>query len=368
MAAYRRAAGVLDPFGIATLVTFLTGVYVSTIPNRLKIIKVCFAAGNILFALARLSSGVVSFSVVEEQCVLGGIRCGGITGIGVRDMTRGFLAWRRAATGVAVVLSCMTAAADGTAIRVATFNIRCPVDKTPNSWEERTARVNGLVAAYGFELMGLQEATARQIDDMLASGWAYVGAGRDDGQRKGEFSCIFYKKARFELGESGTFWLSETPEIPGSKSWNTDCTRICTWARLKDRTTGRGFFFFNTHLDHRSAEARANGMALILKRIGALETGVPVILTGDMNATPGTAPVTKALEVLRDAASVSLVPHKGPSATFNGFRVGQPHTARIDYIFVSPGIRVLSHATLDDAQDGFYPSDHFPVMADVVLE
>ncbi len=270
--------------------------------------------------------------------------------------------------GMLAAVSCVSAIAENAPIRLATFNIRCPMDKTPNSWEERAARVNGLVAKHGFELIGLQEATARQIDDMLTPGWAYVGVGRDDGQGKGEFSCIFYKKERFEVRESGTFWLSETPDVPGSKSWKTECTRVCTWAHLRDRTTGKVFWFFNTHLDHRSAEARENGMALILKRIGMVEKGEPVILTGDMNAVPESEPIAKARAVLRDAASISQTPHKGPLATFNGFRVGQAHTAQIDYIFVSSGIGVRAHATLDDMVDGLYPSDHFPVMAELVLE
>ena len=258
-------------------------------------------------------------------------------------------------------------AADGGVICVATFNIRCPADKTPNSWAERKARVNAMVARHGFELMGLQEATAGQIKDMLTPGWAYVGGGRDDGKERGEFSCIFYRTERFEVAESGTFWLSESPEVAGSKSWETACPRVCTWARLKDRATGKKFCHFNTHLDHMSAAARENGMVLIIKRLAKeLDKGIPVILTGDMNATPGSAPVSKALESLRDAAAVSQTPHQGPAATFNGFKLERTPTARIDYILVSHGVRVLSHATLDDKDNGLYPSDHFPVTA--VLE
>ncbi len=261
---------------------------------------------------------------------------------------------------------CLAADQEGV-IRVATFNIRCPVDKTPNSWAERKARVNALIERHRFDLIGLQEATAGQIRDMLTTGWAYVGVGRKDGKEGGEFSCIFYRKDRFDVEESGTFWLSETPEAAGSKSWNTACERVCTWALLRDRNTGKAFYHFNTHLDHMSAVARENGMALILKRIKALREGVPVVLTGDMNAVPGSVPVLKALEVLRDAATESAVPHCGPEATFNGFRVDKAPTSRIDYIFVSAGTRVLSHATLDEKHDGLYPSDHFPVVALLAL-
>lgn len=195
-----------------------------------------------------------------------------------------------------------------------------------------------------------------------------MGAGRDDGKRGGEASCIFYRKDRFEVRASGTFWLSETPEVPGSKSWDTACTRVCTWARMADLKTGRELFYFNTHLDHLSAEARAKGMALILSRMERLAQGRPVFLTGDMNAEPDTEPVKRAEAVLRDSAALSRKPHAGPEKTFNGFKLDAEPKIRIDYIFVSAGIRILDHATVNDKVDGFYPSDHFPVTAEVSVE
>jgi endonuclease/exonuclease/phosphatase family metal-dependent hydrolase len=252
--------------------------------------------------------------------------------------------------------------------RLATFNIRTPIDKPPNAWTCRVDRVRALIQLHRFDLMGLQEATEKQIDDLLTEGWAYVGVGRDDGKRGGEASCIFYKKARFEVLESGTFWLSETPEVPGSKSWDTACTRICTWARMTDRKTGKAFVYFNTHLDHMSAAAREQGMALILKRIKAIDKVIPVLLTGDMNAGPDSKPIALAKEVLRDAFALSRTPHTGPVATINSFKFRKKATACIDYIFVSTGVSVLTHATLDDSEKELYPSDHFPVVADVLFE
>lgn len=254
------------------------------------------------------------------------------------------------------------------AFRVATYNIRCPVDKTPNSWAERVGRVQALIQRHNFDLIGLQEATAGQSDDLLTEGWAYVGCGRDDGRRGGEASGILYKQTRFDLNASDTFWLSETPEVVGSKSWNTACTRVCTWAKLTDRTTGHQFIVFNTHLDHKSGAARENGMALILSRMPELARGLPVIFTGDMNAQPDSAPIILARTKLNDAAELSVTKRTGPDGTFNGFKFNEPHKAIIDYIFVSAGIKVLTHATLDDSENGLYPSDHFPVAADVVLE
>ena len=252
--------------------------------------------------------------------------------------------------------------------RLATFNIRTPIDKPPNAWTCRVDRVRALIQRHGFDLMGLQEATAKQIDDLLTDGWAYVGVGRDDGKRGGEASCIFYKKDRFDVRDSGTFWLSETPEVPGSKSWESACPRICTWSRLADRKSGKVFVHFNTHLDHMSPAARTNGMALILKRMPQITQGMPVLLTGDMNAVPESEPIRLALSVLRDSNALSRTPHTGPVATINGFKFHKKATGCIDYIFVSTGIRVLSHATLDDSENSLYPSDHFPVAADVVFE
>jgi endonuclease/exonuclease/phosphatase family metal-dependent hydrolase len=252
--------------------------------------------------------------------------------------------------------------------RLATFNIRTPIDKPPNAWTCRVDRVRALIQLHRFDLMGLQEATEKQIDDLLTEGWAYVGVGRDDGKRGGEASCIFYKKARFEVLESGTFWLSETPEVPGSKSWDTACTRICTWARITDRKTGKAFVYFNTHLDHMSAAAREHGMALIMKRIKAIDKGIPVLLTGDMNAGPDSKPIALAKTVLKDAKAVSRSPHTGPFGTSNSFNFKKEKTSRIDYIFVSTGVNVLTHATLDDSEKELYPSDHFPVVAEVMFE
>ena len=252
--------------------------------------------------------------------------------------------------------------------RLATYNIRCPGDKGDNAWAARAERVRALIRSRAFDVMGLQEATEKQINDLLTEGWAYTGVGRDDGKLKGEAACIFYRKDRFDLRGSGTFWLSEKPETPGSKSWGAACTRVCTWARLADGKTGREFVWFNTHLDHISAEARTKGIELIVSRINKIAQGRPVFLTGDFNAAPDSAPVKVAQGILRDSISLSKTPHAGPDKTFNGFKFGVPPTERIDYIFVSSGIRVLSHATFDDVQGQLYPSDHFPVAADVVIE
>ena len=275
-----------------------------------------------------------------------------------------------------MVALCATGAANaqdekgGESFRIATFNIRLPADKTPNSWAERAPKCRALIAKHGFDLMGLQEAMWPQIQDLLQmEGWAFVGVCREDGKQKGEASCIFYKTERFEVLKSGTFWLSETPEVPGSKSWETACTRVCTWADMKDRVSGKTFVFFNTHLDHVSKEAREKGMELIIRRMAEYAQGRPVFLTGDMNSYASDASVKTALTVLRDAKTISRTPHEGPIVTFNSFKYkANPQGQAIDYIFTSAGIDVLSHMTISDSENQLYPSDHFPVAADVVVE
>ncbi len=285
--------------------------------------------------------------------------------------------------------------------RIASYNIRLagsvarPVDKPPNCWTCRVDRMCGLIKKHNFELMGLQEAEPQQIDDMLevlGPKWSYVGVGREDGKRHGEHSCIFFNNERFKVTAHDTFWLSETPNVPGSKSWKTACTRVCTWADVTDLKSGKSFVFFNTHLDHISKQARLNGMRLIMQRMNELRKGRPVFFTGDMNTPPDEnkmersllielvndpareiperfGPYSLAAAALFDAAEVSRTPHKGPRKTFNGFKFEEePKGKPIDFIFVSEGIKVLTHMTLNDSHNRLYPSDHFPVAADVVVE
>ena len=249
---------------------------------------------------------------------------------------------------------------------VGSFNIRCPGDKAPNTWEERIPRIVKVLDQYDFDIVGLQEVAAKQLDMLLKkTRYKSIGVARDDGIRKGEFSCIFYRKDRFEKISYGTFWLSETPDKVGSISWKSACRRICTWAKFRDRKTDKVFFFFNTHLDHRSAEARLEGTRLILNRIREIAGDAPVILTGDFNHNFG-EPYQLTVKTLQDA----WVTGKGPEAraTFSGYRESRlkESSACIDYIFISPGIRVDRILCAHDRFDGF-PSDHDPVVATVRL-
>lgn len=269
--------------------------------------------------------------------------------------------------------------ADEGAFNLATFNIRRPLDKGDNAWTNRLPRLLKVVADRQFDIIGFQEAMPEQVKDLVKSlpEWNHIGVGRG---KKGsdETVCIFFKKDRFELCDSGTFWLSENPNEPGSKSWGAAWPRICTWGVFRDKKTGKKFRYYNTHLDHVSGLARINGVNMILEKIKARKGGEPVFLTGDMNGvykpasdenTSANDPILAILDVLKNSEAVSETPHQGNKNTVQGFRTKPSRKdGCIDYVFVSPGIRILSHATCDDKPDGKFASDHYPVVVRAVID
>ena len=284
----------------------------------------------------------------------------------------------------------LSAATEEEAFNLATFNIRCPYDKAENAWSNRLPRVVKVVKDHDFAIMGLQEATHGQRNDLLAAlpDWAMIGEGRDN-DGKGEASCIFYRKDRFECLATDTFWLSETPRVPASKSWNTACTRVCTWGLFKDRFTGKTFRYFNTHLDHISSQARVEGMKMILHEMGQIAQGETVFLTGDLNDSFERIPADEQKKLLKGcgpqisksisfehpifAASLALYdtflrtekPHEGPVRTFHAY---QPEPmCRLDYVFATGNVRVLRHVTCNDRPDGKFPSDHDAVFARLLI-
>jgi endonuclease/exonuclease/phosphatase family metal-dependent hydrolase len=217
-------------------------------------------------------------------------------------------------------------------------------------------------------VLGLQEALRGQLDEIRAALPAYgeVGVGRDDGAQAGEYAAILFRRDRLDLLASGDFWLSDTPDVPGSRSWGNTVVRICTWARFLDRASGRTFAVYDTHLDHESQPARERGAALILWRIAAARPGGPVIVTGDFNAGEDN-PAVRAMTAAGFADSYRVV-HPADSAvnTYHAFRGGTAGP-KIDFVFVSPEWRVADAAIVRTARDGRYPSDHFPVTARLTL-
>jgi endonuclease/exonuclease/phosphatase family metal-dependent hydrolase len=271
----------------------------------------------------------------------------------------------------------------GELVRVMSFNIRYgTASDGENHWNNRKDLVVDVLQDHAPDVVGMQEALRFQLDYIREHVPHYreVGVGRDDGLESGEYSPILYDARRFYAGTKGTFWLSRTPDIPGSRHWGNTIPRICSWARLIDRRSGTAFYLYNVHMDHISQPSREKGMALIVQRMAKRAHPDPVILTGDMNARPDNPAIGYLLGRNRDQQNgntcdpilptfvdtyLRLHPEGTNDATFNGWR-GWREGNRIDYIFVmqqEPPVRILEAEIIRDNQDGRYPSDHYPVEA-----
>lgn len=256
-------------------------------------------------------------------------------------------------------------------MRISTFNLRMDTPNDgENAWPHRKEMVKGLIRFHDLDIIGTQEGFKHQLDDILElENYAYTGAGRDDGKDAGEHSAIIYKKERFNLLQSGTFWFSETPDVPG-KGWDaTCCNRICSWARFSDKSSGTMFYVFNVHYDHQGQEARKNSSLLLIEKIKKMAGNMPVFVTGDFNATPESEPikVLSASGLLRDSYLVTKEPPYGTTGTFNSFRTDAPTESRIDYIWVTPQVNVRKYGVLNEVQYGRFPSDHFPVVIEATF-
>ena len=264
-----------------------------------------------------------------------------------------------------------TACGSATSLSVMTFNMRYdnPEDGQ-NNWRFRRERIAGVIKAQEVDVLGTQELLSNQFDDLsgLLTGYQGVGVGRLDGAESGEYCAVFFRKDRFTLLDSGTFWLSETPEVVGSLGWDGACERIATWVVLRDRD-GRELFFIDTHLDHVGQVARDEGVSLLMKRIETLSGGRPVILTGDFNSEPGSSVVAHGQKdgVLRDAKAIAAQ-RSGTDWSFSDFgQIPEAERPLLDYIFVSGDIEAVRYEVLPDTFDGGYVSDHAPVRAVVKI-
>jgi endonuclease/exonuclease/phosphatase family metal-dependent hydrolase len=253
---------------------------------------------------------------------------------------------------------------------VMSFNIRYGTAQDgENAWEQRRALLLATVTAQDPDVLGVQEALRFQLDQIGAArpGLIEIGVGRDDGDSTGEYSALLIRRDRFAVDTSGTFWLSDTPEAPGSVSWGNRITRICTWAVLRDRTTGRRLAVFNTHLDHESQAARERGAALILERIGRYAPGLPVLVVGDFNAGEAN-PVLVPFRAAGFVDTYRVVdPDTAGDGTFGGFR-GDSTGDKIDYILARGGWTVEAADILRRRSGTRDPSDHFPVVTRLTIE
>ena len=258
-------------------------------------------------------------------------------------------------------------------LKVGSYNLRTDTkrDLPLNGWEQRAPRCLELLKAEKFDIFGGQEVQKCHIDQITAIGYKAIGLPRDN-SKKAEHSTIFYNPEVLELQKTETFWLSETPNVPGSKSWNTACPRICTIGYFTHKASGKIFILVNTHLDHKSKLARENGIELIIKHLSKFKKDHPYILTGDFNARPDSEVYKKISGFMSDARHISEKTLPGAKQTFHAYQA-DPAKRRlsvpIDYIFVNDvAVKVKSFQVIDDFRNGFASSDHFPLSAIVVLK
>ena len=286
--------------------------------------------------------------------------------------------FRHSALCIVVIVSLLNGApsaaqetlTQGASMCVMTFNLRFASDRPPNAWGERRPVMKELIGKVDPDLIGTQEGLYRQIKDLEKDLPAYewIGLGREGGSR-GEFMAVFYKRDRFEPVEFDHFWLSDTPEVIGSTSWGNKVRRMVTWVRFEEKESKKQFYFVNTHFDHETPPAREKSAELIVKRIEALKTKLPVILVGDFNAA---AKGSKPYEIITAAglvdAYVAAKERRGEDVgTFHNYGGARPGGSRIDWILTRGDVSVEAAETVTFSKGGQFPSDHFPVAAWVRL-
>lgn len=255
-------------------------------------------------------------------------------------------------------------------MKVMSFNILCGGSDDLRAWQKRTDMVTDTIRKELPDTFGVQEAHYDWMQAISAAlpEYNFVGVGRDDGDKAGEFSAVFYKKDAYNLLDSGTFWLSETPDKPG-KGWDAACVRVCSWAKLENKENGKVFVHFNTHLDHVGLVAMQKGAELVTKKAAEICPDAPAFFTGDFNVTPESAPyATVIANGFKDSRLLAPVTDNGPTFHADVFEEGtrKQHHCIIDYCFVKGDIEVKSYKVIRDLYDGnLYPSDHYPVVAEI---
>lgn len=261
-------------------------------------------------------------------------------------------------------------------LKVMTLNIRYDnPDDSLYAWPKRTKIIFNFLKNEKPDLLGMQEVLPRQYEflDSVLTDYSSVGVGRTNGAKEGEMNPVFFRKDRFELIRTRTFWLSDSSEVAGSKAWGADLPRIVTWTELSEKTTHEHFYFFNTHFAHDSDSARIMSSELLLNKVDSIASGFPFVITGNLNMLISdigyeilTGPY-ESVPLLSDTYAVSEKRPVGPAYTFNGFSENKK-AGRIDYIFVRNEMKVLDHRTFIKKEHGIYISDHWPVMATVSLK
>jgi len=255
-------------------------------------------------------------------------------------------------------------------ISAVSYNIRLATDSDGiNAWKNRKEKFCAQLQDMQADVFGLQEVLQEQliyIEDYFTD-YGRVGVARDDGKQQGEYSPVFYNKNMFLLKKSGTFWLSQTPEIVGSRGWDAACNRVVSYAGLENIKTGKMFYVYCTHFDHMGEIARQNSVLLLLHAVDSISCSLPSIILGDFNATPNSEPyklITNVSNPLHfiDARLISGKVH-GVSYSYTGFEVNGIEPELIDYIFLK-NVKKVKSFFISNKNDGKnFPSDHLPVKA-----
>ena len=257
-------------------------------------------------------------------------------------------------------------------IRAMTYNIRLDLPSDgPDAWPRRRTMVADLIRHEAPDLLGMQEVVLgqkRYLEDVLPD-YVMIGVGRDDGKEAGEFSPLAWRRDRFDPVDSGSFWLSTTPAVPG-KGWDAAYPRLATWAILRDRRSGQTIRVLNTHFDNVGNVARRESARMIRRWVvDGDAAGLPTIVMGDLNSTPDSEPyrilADTAQSGLADSRTISRTAPYGPPGTFNAFKIDSDAAAPIDHIFASHDFAVASYAVITQHWGGRLPSDHYPVMSEL---
>lgn len=262
-------------------------------------------------------------------------------------------------------------------IRVMSYNIQLKDCEENNPkdclWEVRKRYVASMIRFHNMDLIGLQEPTKDQLEDLnfLLSDYSWIGKGLEDDKMSGPINAVLFLKKRFEVLESSHFYLSSSPDEK-SLSWNAKFLRGVTFAKIKDLQTNRTFYFFNTHFDYHSLLARNKSAQLLREKVMQISKNYPFVITGDFNIFPALAgedtyKILTRDNFLIDAQFRTKFPHHGPTGSWSGFKeAGQPGV-KPDYIFVNKKVNVKSHGILADTFDGKFPSDHLPVVSEIEI-
>ena len=254
------------------------------------------------------------------------------------------------------------------ALRVMSFNIRC-TNVGSASWEDRIGIVSQTMLDSEADSIGVQEATPEwmaTLKNTVFEKYAYVGVARDDGANEGEYSAIFYLKDKYDVIDSGTFWLSKTPEKP-SLGWDAACKRICTWVHLKDKESGEEYVHMNSHFDHIGIAARENSVKMILEKAKTF-TDLPVVFTADMNVKEGSDNYNQFTQSDYFYDTKHLAPDTMDYCTYHDTKPQKHKDDVIDYVMVNNKFEALSYKVVTEGIDGEYVSDHFPIYADIRIK